>query len=185
MLFMAHHADDQAETLLLRLFRGAGIRGAAAIPVQRPLGSAMIERPFLTVTRAEIASVADQEGIEYIEDPSNRDQRLDRNFIRATVLPTIQQHWPQVNTSLNRFVSHAVEANELLDSVASEDLELLVHHEVDERWLLDGRPALAIAELLKLSLSRRKNVLRYWLSMFTSTLPSDLSMSELDRRLHQ
>ena len=100
LLLTAHHADDQAETLLLRALRSAGLEGMAAMRPLRALGAAQLGRPLLDTPRAEILGYAQRHHLHWIEDPSNLDQRLDRNFLRHQVLPLLESRWPQARRAL-------------------------------------------------------------------------------------
>ena len=87
LLLQAHHADDQAETVLMRLLRGSGVRGLGAIPAVRQLGAGRIVRPLLSCSRMQLRQYATANGLGWIDDPSNEDQQHDRNFLRAAILP--------------------------------------------------------------------------------------------------
>lgn len=100
LLLTAHHADDQAETLLLRALRSAGLEGMAAMRPMRPLGAAQLGRPLLDTPRHEILGYAQRHQLQWIEDPSNADLRLDRNFLRHQVLPLLESRWPQARRAL-------------------------------------------------------------------------------------
>ncbi len=100
LLLTAHHADDQAETLLLRALRSAGLEGMAAMRPIRPLGVAQLGRPLLDTPRHEILGYAQRHQLQWIEDPSNADLRLDRNFLRHQVLPLLESRWPQARRAL-------------------------------------------------------------------------------------
>ncbi len=115
LLLLGHHADDQAETLLYRLFRGAGVRGLSAIPQERTEGLGLLLRPLLSRTKQELKQLAEEAQIEWVEDPSNLDISYDRNFIRQNVLPTILERWPAVRLSLLRAASNLRSASNLLD----------------------------------------------------------------------
>ncbi|NND69301.1 MAG: tRNA lysidine(34) synthetase TilS, partial [Halioglobus sp.] len=106
VLFMAHHLDDQVETFLLRLLRGAGLEGLAAMPAQRPLGAGTLVRPLLSCRRAELADYARVFGLSFVEDPSNTDTRFDRNFLRAEVLPLLAGRWPGYRATIVRAGEH-------------------------------------------------------------------------------
>ncbi len=93
-LLLAQHADDQAETLLFRLLRGAGLAGLSAMPAERRLGRGRLLRPLLAVTRAELEAYAAAHRLSWVDDPSNLDSRYDRNFLRHQVLPLLKQRWP-------------------------------------------------------------------------------------------
>jgi len=93
---VAHHQDDQAETVLLHLFRGAGLEGVAGMPLQRPLEPSsriMLVRPFLGVRRAVLAAYAEAEGLTWREDESNRSMKYQRNVLRSAVLPLLESYF--------------------------------------------------------------------------------------------
>ena len=99
VLLLAHHQDDQIETLLLRLNRGAGMRGLSGIPERRSLGEGSICRPLLNFDRNSISEFAKKEGLQWIEDSSNAETCIDRNFLRSEVLPKIESRWPNYRES--------------------------------------------------------------------------------------
>ncbi|MGL4318796.1 MAG: tRNA lysidine(34) synthetase TilS [Pseudomonas sp.] len=167
LLLTGQHRDDQAETLLLRLLRGAGVRGLAGMPVQRALGRGRLLRPLLKVSRAELEAYAREHALRWVEDPSNSDTRLARNFLRSEVLPGLAPHWPQAALNLARSAGHLREAQELLDELARQDLAA-AGAASDFTWL--GLSSLELAPLLSLSDARQRNALRHWLAAFT-TLP--------------
>jgi tRNA(Ile)-lysidine synthase len=150
----AHHRDDQGETLMLQLLRGSGPRGLAAMPGHLPLGRGHLLRPLLGFTRAELAAWALEQGLDWIEDPSNQDQDLDRNFLRHQVLPLLESRWPAVERTLARAANHQQDSVELLDVLAAEDLARVGDGETG---------TLYAAGLAALSPARARNLLRYWL----------------------
>jgi len=124
-LLSAHHREDQAETLLLNLIRGSGPAGVAGIGDVRRIGPGWLVRPMLNVDRADIELYANDMGLHWIEDPSNEDQRFDRNFLRHEVLPRLKSRWPDIAARLQRSAGHAGEASQLLIELAAIDLESL------------------------------------------------------------
>jgi tRNA(Ile)-lysidine synthase len=164
VLLTAQHRDDQAETLLFRLLRGAGVRGLAAMPVHRPLAGGHLVRPLLDVSRAELEAYAHQHALTWIEDPSNADPRFSRNYLRHRVFPTLTERWPQAVTTLARTARHLSEAQGLLDELASIDLRAADQTSAFP-WL--PLPSLALAPLRELSDARQRNALRHWLSPLT------------------
>lgn len=118
ILVTAQHLDDQAETLLLQLLRGAGLAGLAAMPNAAPFGPGILHRPLLPFSRRDILAYARDRGLSWIEDPSNRDDRYDRNFIRRRIMPQLAGRWPAVVANLSRSAGHCAEAVELLDKHA-------------------------------------------------------------------
>ncbi|NIW25096.1 MAG: tRNA lysidine(34) synthetase TilS, partial [Gammaproteobacteria bacterium] len=102
MLLTAHHEDDQLETVFLRLMRGAGVRGLRGVLESGQLSAGYVGRPLLTFSKAEIVAAANHWELDWIEDPSNRDERFDRNYLRATVLPALRRRWPAVARTVTR-----------------------------------------------------------------------------------
>lgn len=164
LLLTGQHRDDQAETLLFRLLRGAGVRGLAGMPARRALGRGQLLRPLLGVSRAELQAYAEQQGLRWVEDPSNADSRLARNFLRHEVLPPLARHWPQALQNLARSAVHLREAQDLLDELAVGDL-VPARLAGEFAWL--NLPALRLAPLRELSPSRQRNALRHWLAPLT------------------
>ena len=160
MLLSAHHRDDQAETLLLQLLRGGGVHGMAGMPRWRPLGRGLLARPLLEVSRAELLAYANAHGLHWIDDPSNRDTRLERNFLRHELLPLLAQRRAGVSKVLARSASHFAENAQLLDELAEADLA--------QCQMAQG---LSIPSLQGLSEPRQRNLLRYWLRRLGLPLP--------------
>ncbi|MBA1189712.1 tRNA lysidine(34) synthetase TilS [Pseudomonas entomophila] len=164
VLFTGQHQNDQAETLLFRLLRGAGVRGLAGMPRQRPLGAGTLVRPLLDRARAELFAHATDAGLPWIEDPSNDDIAFDRNFLRAQVLPLMEQRWPRASLSLARSADHLGEALDLLSEVACDDVQQACQgHPAD--W--PGLDSLDLRVLAGLSDARQRNALRHWLATRT------------------
>jgi len=166
---LAQHADDQVETLLLALSRGAGLPGMSAMAQQFERDGVVYHRPFLRVAQREIRQWLQEQGLGFIEDPSNTEQRFTRNRIRATVLPALQSCFADFLDTFSRSAAHAAQAQRLLEEVAIEDLSLV------------GNPPL-ISKLQALSTARQANVLRHWLKSGFQAVPSTAQMQEL---LHQ
>ncbi|MBA1201346.1 tRNA lysidine(34) synthetase TilS [Pseudomonas capeferrum] len=164
VLFTGQHRDDQAETLLFRLLRGAGLRGLTGIPAVRSLGPGHLVRPLLPVPREQLLRHAHEHGMQWIEDPSNTDTEFARNFLRHAVLPMMRQRWPQAERSLTRTVAHLNEAQGLLDELAISDLAA-ARAGWAMTWL--GLESLDLASLLRLSPARQRNALQYWLACRT------------------
>jgi len=163
-LLTAQHRDDQAETLLFRLLRGAGVRGLASMPAQRPLGRGHLLRPLLDFSRAELERYAREQQLSWIEDPSNTDQQFSRNYLRHQVFPVLTARWPQAVTTMARSAAHLSEARELLDELARMDLAR-ADSIAGVEWL--PVPSLALAPLRELSPARQRNALSHWLAART------------------
>lgn len=171
LLLTAQHRDDQAETLLFRLLRGAGVRGLAGMPSQRPLGRGLLLRPLLGVSRAELEAYARAQGLRWVEDPSNGDTHYARNYLRRSVLPLLTARWPQALASLARSADQAAEAQGLLEELAELDLAAARATAAPFAWL--PVPSLALAPLCALSPARQRNALRHWLAPLTALPDSD------------
>ncbi|MBQ1657488.1 MAG: tRNA lysidine(34) synthetase TilS, partial [Rhodocyclaceae bacterium] len=167
-LALAHHADDQAETLLLALSRGAGLPGLAAMPARWQRGALHCVRPLLDVPGADIRHWLRERGATWVEDPSNTDTRYTRNRIRARLLPALDEAFPHFRTTFARSAAHAAQAQEVLDEIAAQDLHTT------------GTPP-RIAALQQLSPARQANDLRFWLSTLPGATPSAAQLDELLR----
>lgn len=154
LLLTAHHRDDQAETLLLQLVRGAGPSGLAAMPACTPFGKGWLGRPLLDVSRAMLEQYGYAQRLRWISDSSNADTRYDRNFLRHRVLPALQARWPSVNRTLSRVAANQQDAACLLEDVAAADC-MAIAGSVPR--------TLSRAGLAALAPERQRNVLRYWL----------------------
>ena len=170
VLLTGQHRDDQAETLLFRLLRGAGVRGLAAMPAYRPLAAGHLVRPLLDVSRVELEAYAHEHRLQWIEDPSNADSRFSRNYLRHRVLPTLTERWPQAVSSLARTAEHLSEAQALLDELAWMDLQ---GADQPSRFPWLALPSLVLAPLRELSDARQRNALRHWLTLLTRLPDSD------------
>jgi tRNA(Ile)-lysidine synthase len=170
---LAHHRDDQAETLLLQLLRGAGVRGLSAMPRVRPLENAtpLLLRPLLDITRDEIVSYARAAHLSWVDDESNADTGLDRNFLRTDVLPLMKSHFPAAGATLARSAENLAEAAQLLDEMARADAQGAV-----------ARGGLDVAALRALSAPRARNLLRFFLEQEGLVPPSRARLLEA---LHQ
>ena len=178
---LAHHADDQAETLLLQLLRGAGVRGASAMPVlslSKPpqlalrTGSVPLVRPLLHCSRQEILDYATAHQLHWIEDESNADDHYPRNFLRHRVLPLLGERFPAYRDTLARSAQHFAEASSLLDELAQQDGERAIAGET-----------LTVAALQALSRPRAKNLLRYFLHTNGAPMPPTVQLDDMLQQL--
>jgi tRNA(Ile)-lysidine synthase len=176
-ILSAHHRDDQAETLLLNLVRGAGPAGLAGIAKVRPFGEGWLARPLLQFSRSDLQDYATLHDLSWLEDPSNIDQRFDRNFLRHEILPKLESRWPEAARCLQRSSTIASDAATLLDELAEVDVVALSNDERGER--IDR---LRIDGLGTLSLARQRNVLRYAVRRMALPLPS---AAHVDRVLNE
>jgi len=171
-LLLAQHRGDQAETVLFNLLRGTGVTGAAGMPVERRFGNLRLLRPLLDVSRTEIESYASAEGLAWIDDESNADTSLTRNFLRHEALIAISQRFPAAEASLAQAASHFAEAAGLLDELAAQDWQMVS----------EGGAA-RMPALRQLSLSRLKNLLRHRLRSLGWQVPVAARLEEFARQL--
>lgn len=161
LLLTAHHQDDQAETLLLQLLRGAGPDGLASMPHYSRFGAGWLGRPLLAFSRTQLARYARRKGIVWVDDQSNRDLSYDRNFLRHEVIPLIRKRWPNCTRTLSRAADWQVETALLLERLAVQDLELV-----------RSEGTLLASALRSLPEARQRNVLRYWIRGAGLPLPT-------------
>ena len=182
-IVLAQHLDDQAETLLLQLLRGAGVKGGAAMPLLREQDSGRkgkrarspaILRPMLAVSRKEIEAYAKANKLKWVEDESNADTRYDRNFLRHRVLPVIGKAFPGYRATLARAAGHLAEASLILDELAEADAKLAV----------TGNK-LVLAELKRIGVARTKNLVRWLLLQRGDAAPEAERLQEGLRQLFQ
>ncbi|WP_022964027.1 tRNA lysidine(34) synthetase TilS [Halopseudomonas pelagia] len=159
-LLLAHHQDDQLETLLFRMLRGTGLRGLAGMPQARPLAQGRLFRPLLGWSRAQLLVWAESRQLCWIEDPANRDERFARTLLRYDLLPCLAKKWPAAPSNLLQLAEHTAEANLILDERAEQDLEL-ARPGVTDPWLRDWQ-SLDATYVQALSIPRQSNLLRYW-----------------------
>jgi tRNA(Ile)-lysidine synthase len=163
---LAQHADDQVETLLIALSRGAGLPGLASMPGHWTRQGLNWHRPFLSVPGAVLREWLQSQGQSWVEDPSNSDQTFTRNRIRAQVIPALADAFPAFRETFARSAAHAAQAQEVLNEVAAQDLSLI------------GVPP-RIQAVQQLSRARQALVLRHWLRQHHATTPSTAQLNEL------
>lgn len=163
---LAQHADDQIETLLLALSRGAGLPGLASMPAHWQRQGLAWHRPWLAVPGAALREWLHSQGQSWVEDPSNTDEKFTRNRIRARVLPALAEALPAFRETFARSAAHAAQAQEVLSEVAVQDLAQV------------GVPP-RIQALQQFSRARQALVLRQWLRQHHATTPSTAQLHEL------
>jgi tRNA(Ile)-lysidine synthase len=157
-LLMAHHQDDQAETILYRLLRGAGPAGLAGMPEKRTLGEGTLLRPFLEVTRGELFSTATEQGLSWIEDESNASPDFDRNYLRARVIPAIAERWPDYRQRFARAAENCRSSAVVLDLYGRRELAGL------ELRTEKVGSSIALLRFLETVRDSQLNILRAWVS---------------------
>ena len=169
VLFTAHHQDDQLETFLLQALRGAGPHGLAAMPPVSTLGQGSMARPLLGWPRSALEDWARSAGLRWLDDPSNSDERFDRNYLRRSILPLLRARWPAAAQTVSRSARHCADAAELVDELAAEDLDSCSGPE----------RVLRVAALRRLEVSRRRNVVRHWLDWMGFPRPSERKLEHI------
>jgi tRNA(Ile)-lysidine synthase len=168
VLLTAQHADDQLETVLLQLLRGAGVRGIAAMAAVAPFAGGWLVRPLIAIERAEIEHWARTRKLEWVEDESNQDERRDRNYLRGRVVPLLRARWPAASVAVARTARHAAEGQRLLELLARADVEQAA----------DGA-ALSVRRLRALTSDRRRNALRFWIARSNHPAPDSSRLAEI------
>lgn len=174
VILLAQHQDDQFETLLLQLKRGAGPKGLAAMPQQylAPAGQRFV-RPLLDLPRENIVDYASQHGLSWVEDESNQDVRFERNFLRKQVIPVLKNRWPNITQAASRSAALCAEQQALLDEESHKHL----------RGLQTENNTLNLSGLLEFSDQWIAQIIRYWLSQQDIRSPSAQIMQEIKKLL--
>lgn len=168
-LLLGHHADDQLETLLIALMRGAGVLGLSGMQRFEPFAGGALVRPLWDFTRAELEQWARAEGLRWLTDPSNDNLALDRNFIRHRIVAALRERWPSAAQTALRSTQHLQEAWRALDQLAALDAEGALSED-----------CLDVARLAALNPERRRNLLRYWIRRRGARLPSTRKLAAIE-----
>ncbi len=163
VLLTAHHQDDQAETVLLQLLRGAGPRGLSAMPACIEFGKGWLIRPLLAFSREQLTLYAHAEQLQWIEDESNVDMRFGRNYLRRNVMPILRERWPGMGTTLTRAARYQSDVAELIEQLGERDLDSVYDAE---------RRTLSAKGLRQLNKVRRELVVRAWTRLLRLPTPS-------------
>jgi len=165
VLLTAHNADDQAETVLLQLLRGAGIKGLSAMPTQKLFANSELIRPLLAFSRDEIHSYATQNHLNWIEDESNLNLIFDRNYIRQEIMPLIKQRWPQALNTIGRSAENCAEAQQFITEMIEHDFL--------------NQTTLNLQKLSELPTNQQPHALRHWIHQQGFKLPSKVQLEEI------
>jgi len=174
-LLLAHHLDDQIETILYRLFRGSGLKGMGGMPVERTIGRSSLIRPMLNISRRDLEAYAESEKLSFIDDESNLDLEFDRNYIRHEIVPVIRARWPAYKKTINRFAELAGSDFQLLRELAEMDLDRL-HKNIDA--------PINLPELRRLGGSRQRNAVLHWIDNSGLPVPTQIQLLELVQQLN-
>ena len=172
VLLTAHHQDDQAETVLLQLARGAGLKGLAAMPMVKPFAGGQHARPLLAFSRVQVERFATEHQLQWVEDDSNTNTSMLRNFVRHDVIPLLKDRWPAMAATFSRSATHCAEAQVLLEEYAAEDCIKAVGSR--ERTL-------SIQTLLLFSPARVRQVLRMWIQSLGFPLPDTKKIAAIQQ----
>lgn len=167
-LLTAHHLDDQAETVLLQLLRGAGVAGLAAMPERSPFAAGWLVRPLLELDRARLREWLGGRGQAFVDDPSNDDPRFDRNALRHTIMPAILARWPGATAAFARAARHAAAAKRMIDVQGRADADAAAHGD-----------ALCVKRLRTMPAERRSNAIRTWLRRQGFLAPDTRQLAEI------
>ncbi|PLY15160.1 MAG: tRNA lysidine(34) synthetase TilS [Sedimenticola sp.] len=170
VLVTAHHQDDQAETMMLQLLRGSGVSGLAAMPELAAFGPGHLFRPLLDVSRSDLESYANTQGLRWVEDASNLDTDFDRNYLRHNIFPLLKQRWPGVGRTLSRSAGYCAEARDLLEVLAEQDLAAVINR---------AENTLSVPGLAGLSDARARSVLRHWIQQSGFSYPNSKRVHEI------
>jgi tRNA(Ile)-lysidine synthase len=164
VLLVGQHSNDQMETVLLQLFRGAGLQGLSGMPKTSPFGKGKMQRPFLTHAQKEIREYAEKHQLLWVEDPSNQCDDFDRNFLRNQIIPQLTQRWQGLDKTISRSARHCASNQALIDDIARQLLGTLFDSE-DQ--------TLNVTQLLALSLDKQSLVIRQWFKKKQLRMPTE------------
>jgi len=176
VLFLAHHLDDQVETFFLRLLRGSGMHGLAAMPATRDLGAGSLVRPLLEVPRSRLEAYALAQGLSWVDDPSNTDIGMDRNYLRREILPLVARRWPGYRQTVSRASAHLAGASESLARALPAP---------DTIRSVMGDPGLPVAALRFPLPAAAAVTLRHWLLAGGLPAPDSVVLDEFLRQLRE
>lgn len=170
VLFVAQHREDQMETVLLQLFRGAGIRGLSGMPLTTVFGAGIMLRPFLDCSKQDVIFYAEDNKLQWIEDPSNQSSKFDRNFLRNQIIPQIKQRWIALDKTISRSARHCATSDRVIQDIAKELLDDVLDA---------GDQTLRITSLLELDMYKQQLVIRQWFGYMKLRMPSETKLDKI------
>jgi tRNA(Ile)-lysidine synthase len=173
ILLTAHHCDDQAETMLMNMMRGTGLKGLRGIASYKKIDNYYLARPLLEFTKCELTDFAKQSNLKWIEDPSNADVYFKRNAIRHQVMPQLNKLHPNSAKQFMKLSHRIVDSENILHEVANSDLNVT---ELFEFCPLDYSYGLSFKGLRHLSVARQLNAIRYWLDEINFPAESEMDL---------
>ncbi len=169
-LLLAQHREDQLETVLLQLFRGAGLRGLSGMPESMAFGSGVMLRPLLNTPKQEILDYANEHQLSWVEDPSNQSSAYDRNFLRNQIVPLLKQRWQGIDKVVSRSARHCADARVLVDEVADE-LFAEVFNPIDK--------TLNISRLTEHLVHAQQLIIRHWFGYLGLKMPAQAKVERI------
>lgn len=176
ILLTGHHRQDRVETLLFNLFRGAGSQGLSSMRSKRPFNGSVLMRPLVYAAREDLISYVNQQGLAWVEDPSNKNNGYSRNHIRNVIVPVLQKFRPDAVQNIARAAWNLEQENSLLREVAISDLVEVREHPIHP---IDRSYGLCFDDFKSLSLNRQSNLVRFWLQSLHLHIPSQRLLMQL------
>ncbi|MCI0654106.1 MAG: tRNA lysidine(34) synthetase TilS [Methylococcaceae bacterium] len=170
VVLTAQHRDDQAETILLQLLRGSGLKGLAGMPGSIAFGAGVLHRPLLRFSRRCIRSYAETRALSWIDDPSNADIVHDRNYLRHEIIPRLKERWPGMDKTLARSGKHCADAQKLIDAQVESWFQSLIER---------TQNTISISKLRELDESRQRSILRHWIRESGYRSPSEVKLQQI------
>ena len=174
VLLIAQHRDDQLETVLLQLFRGAGLRGLSGIPESMPFGQGLMLRPLLNFAKSDIDDYAKKRRLNWVEDPSNQQNDMDRNYLRNIIIPQIKERWVACDKTVARSARHCAEA-QLIVSAVAEELFYPVFDKTNR--------TLNITRLCEHKVPRQHLIIRHWFQLLGLKMPSQVFVERIQNEV--
>ena len=173
VVLLAQHREDQMETVLLQLFRGAGVRGLSGMPLSIGFGNGLMLRPFLDVSKKDIMEYAESHHLQWVDDPSNQHNDFDRNFLRNQIIPQLKQRWSALDKTVSRSARHCANSDILSQQVANQLLSQ-VYDKVDQTLIID--------QLLRVDVHQQSLIIRQWFDLMKLRMPSE---GKIDKILNE
>jgi tRNA(Ile)-lysidine synthase len=170
IILLAQHREDQMETLLLQLFRGAGVSGLAGMPIASVFGNGQLLRPLLDVAKVDIQRYAQAHGLQWVEDPSNQSSDFDRNYLRNEILPVLKQRWPALDKTVARSAKLCGDAAQMIEAWAKQALPTVFD---------PTEGSFNIADLSVITVTQLNCLLRHWLGRMGLKPPSQAVLQTL------
>jgi tRNA(Ile)-lysidine synthase len=172
VVLTAHHRDDQAETILLQLLRGSGLKGLSGMPESVAFGPGTLHRPLLRFSRRWIHAYAEDHGLNWIDDPSNADTVHARNYLRHEIIPRLKKCWPGMDKTITRSGTHCADAQQIIDDLVESWLDSV---------LVPERQSIPVAKLSEFDEPRQRLILRHWIRRAGFRMPNDRKLQEIVR----